>query len=114
MSPKSNDFKKLKNTWYNKLRRSGFTDAEDDYERLLVYHSSKYSIKDPLAFSSQQRYYELAAQLLYTYSFKGAEERTMWRLHSQGKTIAHIAKKVEKSQHYVHNFISEVAKSMIL
>ena len=107
------NFKKLQTTWYNKLRKSGFVDCEDEYQRLIEYHSSKYSSRDPLAFASQQRYYELAAQLLHSHSFRNIEEKTIWRLHSQGKTIANIAKKINRSQHYVNECINDLAGKLV-
>lgn len=102
-------YDKLRAKWYARLKREGFEDLEDDRGRLIEY-STRYASKHPLAFASQQRYFELAGQLLHIHSFDSAEQRSIWILHCQGKSNASIARKVERSKHYVFTVIEELAK----
>lgn len=110
MNLKSKEFKDLKDRWYKKLKKSGFVDIEEDEKRLLEYHNTKYSSSDPLAFSSQQRYFELAGQLLHSFPFKSSEQRTIWTLHCEGKTVRSIGKRVDRSTFYVRSVIDDLAK----
>lgn len=112
MNRKPSDLDKLKKVWYNKLRKSGFIDCEDEYQRLVEYHSTKYSSRDPVLFHSQAKYYQLAGQLLYSHLFKNAEEKAIWRFHSQGKTLAYIARKIGKSTFYVDSVVKELVEQM--
>ena len=107
---KPTELQRLTEVWYKKLSKAGFKDIEDSQERLLEYHNTKYSVRDPLAFASQQRYYELSAQLLHTHSFRDSEHRTIWDLHCQGRSNQSIAKRVNRSKYYVFTVIESLAK----
>jgi hypothetical protein len=102
-------FKKLKKEWYSKLAQGGWVDAEDDLERLTVYHNSKFST-DPLAFASQQRYYELAAQLLHSYKFESSLDKYIWTLHCQGYSNTSIAGKTYLTRYAVTKVINKLGE----
>lgn len=109
MRPKTN-LDSLKALWYKKLKESGFTDIEDNQERLIDYHNNRFLDKNPLEFESQRRYYELAGQMLHTYNFRDSEQKTIWTLHCQGKSNQTIAKHVARSKHYVFTVIEDLSK----
>lgn len=105
-----NKLKRLKIIWDRKLKRSGFKDLEDAKGNLKEFVSSRYKHKEFITYFAQERYYQLADQLLNDYDFSSSEDKMMWRLHCEGKTINTIATKISKSESYVFSFIEDMAK----
>lgn len=109
MSFRSNDFKKLKKEWYQKLRDSGFTDIEDcDSEReLLIRWDSVYIINryTPDSYRAIRHYFVLASQLLHEYDFENEFERKVWSLHADGFSIREIAKIAETKTGKVYKVV---------
>jgi hypothetical protein len=73
-------------------------------------------------FKENQRYYELATQLIHTYPFKDPVHKTIWELYADGKSMNAIVEAVKKlrvknfyghktrvSQPYVSKVIKEVS-----
>lgn len=104
MSKKQTDLKELVKVWYQKLKESGFKDAErilKDYpEPVLNYWDSTYfstsGAINPRTFHEKQEYYYQANQFLNTYQFKSQTDHHIWRLHSEGMGLRTISKELAK------------------
>ena len=101
---------RLKATWRKKLSKSGFKDIEDANGNLNEFVSTRYKSDEFITYAAQERYYQLADQLLHDYNFTSIEDKTIWRFHCQGKTIGNIAYKVGRSDTYIRSVIEEMAK----
>lgn len=134
---KPDDFKKLQDKWYKKLKDSGFEDIEQDEQRLKRWDSMYFitrhtsfvgnSAKQVAGshrklstdqFKSQQEYYQLAGVFLHNHQFKDSKERTIWELHSEGYPTSDIYKvmKAKKQAVYlegIHKTIKALAKIMV-
>jgi hypothetical protein len=102
-------FKKLQKTWYAKLAKSGFEDAEDSEKEHSPlkrwdnhYFFRRYS---PTTFEAKRAYYDTASQWGATYAFPYAIDREIWSLHCEGYSIREIEKKLDKYKDYVHQSI---------
>lgn len=114
MSRKPEDFKKLERIWYEKLRRSGFKDIENNHVRgkpLKQFEGSYFKARySPLKFESQQQYFTMASQFLHEYQFQTEFERQVWGLHVEGMHLRQIAKIVKKrKKDTIGNMIKRLA-----
>lgn len=110
---KTKEFKDLQKKWYNKLRSHGFRDAEQNEVNLQQYHSRYYQDRySPQTFQENQRYFELAGQLLNDSQFKWKNglEKAIWQRHSQGKGTREIGKRFKLSHTSVEDVIKRIAK----
>lgn len=87
-------FMNLQKIWYAKLKQLGFNDIEDTNspkEFLKVWESTNW-VKQytPEAFQDRAEYYRLAGLFLHDYTFESFYEETIWRLHSEGKSLRAI------------------------
>lgn len=107
MNLKSKEFKSLQNTWYKKLKESGFNEIEQDEDRLKNWTSSRIlkgkNIGNAWADiqvsrEAREEYYRLAGQFLYEYKFKSALEKKIWTLHSTGMSFREIAKELRSTK----------------
>lgn len=117
---KTKEFKDLQTKWYKKLEQSGFKDAEQDDGHLKVWHSHFFKVRwNSDKFHAKEDYYRLTAQFLHDYTFANDRERTIWQLHSEGKSIRSIVKTL-KDQGYkaskdsVHLVIKQISQEMII
>lgn len=93
------DYRKLRDLWYKKLKDDGFKDIEtkDKADSNLIRWDSLHfqHAHTPTTFEAIQSYYYLATQFLNSRSFKdttdGRIEKEIWHLHSIGHTLRHIA-----------------------
>lgn len=107
MTPKQ--LKKLQNQWYKKLKTQGFEDIEYDSQHLKSYALSWSSV-EPEVFKANQRYYELAGQLLESHPFESIKDKTIWRYHTQGLTEREIGRRVGLSQPSVEYILNKLRK----
>lgn len=104
-------FLKLKEKWYRKLERSGFTDHEKD-EKYLKQYSGKTTGRSEdenhlgginwdaaLAFnirtSAKAEYYRWASHVLETHRFSSKFDKKVWELHAAGIGQRVIAKELK-------------------
>lgn len=102
--------KKLLQTWYKKLKSSGFVDIEKDENTLIEYHSTSFHNKNRRGgFEEKARYYELASQLLHTFPFTSTASKSIWKLHASGMSVDAIAKELRIDRRLVMRSIQHVA-----
>lgn len=96
---KAADFKEIEREWYERLKKEGFEDIEysGSPSKPLKQYASYYFIArtDPLSFESKQNYYQRASQFLHDYLFHSDQEKKIWELHCEGKTLRQIAQSIE-------------------
>jgi len=111
------DFKKLQDDWSKKLKESGFKDIEYN-DNLLVGGSASNKLNHNFSlerYQNRETYYRLAGQFLHFYKFEDAEEKEIWRLHSEGVSYREIPKKlnISYSKDTIHKKIKKLAKLML-
>jgi hypothetical protein len=95
---KTKQFQKLKKKWYNELTKSGFKDIENSDGFLKDYHSIRFQEKySPETFKENERYWQLALQLLNDYPFIIKIEIKMWKIYVDGKDFRTIAQETHMS-----------------
>jgi hypothetical protein len=114
------DFKKLKEKWYSKLKSSGFNDIEQDENHLKEWDSFAFTSRyNKHLFNSKETYYRYASQFLHDYNFPDKRQQVIWELHSSGKTITQISQELKKRRFKSHNrsgvhvTIQALAKEML-
>ena len=85
--------KDLQATWDQKLKDSGFVDAEDRKTgKLKMWHSQAFRQRTtPVTFAAKKAYFEKASRFLHTYEFESLEESLVWIMHADGRYIREIA-----------------------
>lgn len=117
----SRQFKALKDSWYKKLKKSGFNDIETADGALKKSHTDLFSVYHAdygsIYLEAKEEYFRLARQLLHDYKFSTPQQKLVWQLHSEGLSIRTIIK-VLKSKNYpgyrdlVHGIIKKLSKEM--
>lgn len=92
MSQGDRDFEELKAYWYQKLKDSGFKDAENSRGFLKDRHVDKFA-KDHTKqeYEEKENYFRYAGQLLHDYEFPNSFEKRVWELHCTGLSLREIA-----------------------
>lgn len=95
-------FKQLQKSWYKKLEMEGFVELEDirhkdiplkKWESLVF--KKRYTKEE---FEEKKKYYELAPTLFeYDSVFDTLEQRIIWKLHCEGKTIKETSEQMKIS-----------------
>lgn len=110
-------FKQLQKIWYQKLKDSGFNDAEDTTNEdgyMLVWHSSYfYSRYTPETYKEKQDYYRLASSFTSLYEFISQQERDIWNLHAEGQSLRTIAAHSNLSVYQVYKIIKKLTTIML-
>lgn len=121
---KTKEFKDLEKKWYDKLEKKGFHDIERtdavgrESNRLkndvIAHVLQTYT---PEKFAIKEEYYRLAGQFLHEYKFKSENERTIWKMHSEGTSVRDIIKALKKKgvtayKDLVHGTIKRLAEEM--
>ena len=112
-------FIELKKIWYEKLKESGFEDAEntdDPSEPLKVWHSHWF--KDPEKIEANSIYYSKASEIVHTYAFDNSTHRKIWELHSIGLSKRKIEKMISADtptykREQIGNIINFIASSIL-
>lgn len=101
MSQKDDDFIKLKELWYRKLKESGFKDIERSNGRLKAKAEDLCLLKryyNEETFKEKQNYYFQASQFYWDYKFESKLQKEIWRLHSEGFSLRQISRRIRTSQ----------------
>jgi hypothetical protein len=115
------EFSKLRETWYKKLARAGFKDAEQLDGNLKVWHKSYFNVNyGKTKFLAKQEYYIMAEHFLNSY-FNDEKniwtpiEREIWKLHSEGVPYRDILKIVAPEATFWHvcRTIQTLAQEML-
>lgn len=92
--------KSLQDEWDQKLRDSGFEDIEDRHsprEMLKTWHSTQFARRfNKERFDARRDYFDRATHFLHSHPFRSVLEKTIWELHSEGKSLREIAKETGK------------------
>lgn len=118
MDQNSDEFKKLQAKWYEKLKKKGFQDIEQQDGNLKVWSSHLFkSSYNEITTPAKEDYYRIAGQFLHEYKFENAAEKLIWRLHSDGHSIRHIVQTLKKKglkahKNGVHAKIQRLARKM--
>lgn len=94
----TDDYKKLKKLWYQKLKTSGFEDAESSEHHLKVWSSQFARKKSVLSWEAKAAYYHMANAFLNAYKFESDLERIIWEYHSNAISVRNITKLLKKVQ----------------
>lgn len=96
MEPK--DFEVLKRTWYDKLKKEGFEDAETANGELKAFHSfdvhRTLHPRNAIVNTAREEYYRMAGQFLFSHRFPNVLYKFVWKSHSDGLSYRTIAKLV--------------------
>jgi hypothetical protein len=121
---KTKEFQDLQKVWNRKLEKSGFQDIERSDRvgkasgRLktdaLKNITQSYTAEQ---FAVKEEYYRLAGQFLHDYKFKSDNDRTIWRMHSEGISVRDIIRALKKKgvtayKDLVHGTIKRLADEM--
>ncbi len=126
MSFRSNDFKKLRDEWYQKLEESGFEDIEDtgsEMEFLKVWHSSYFKVqKKQDDFRYKEAYYYEASHFLTQHQdcplfFQDPISCEAWAMHSRGMSYRMISERLNQAGHktnkdIINRIIKDIKKLM--
>ena len=114
LMPKPLNFKQLQKKWNDKLKASGFEDAEDNNGNLKVWHNHLYTREAaPVKLKAKEEYYRVAGFFLHDYEFETSKERKIWELHSEGKAFRTIGKKVREPKSEVHRVVTRLKQEML-
>lgn len=90
---KTKEFKQLKDKWYKKLAKAGFTDIEQDEDNLHKWDSFRFiGDRTKSNYQYNPEYFTLASLFLDSHKFKTSRDLKIWTLHAEGKTIREIVK----------------------
>lgn len=97
MNNKSNKFKDLQSKWYDKLKRGGFKDIEQEDGNIKTWSGHVYRYcKTQDQIDIKTDYYRLAGQFLHEYKFQTPTEKFLWKNHSEGVSLRSIARLLAK------------------
>lgn len=116
---KTKEFKKLKDTWYKKLEKSGFVDVEASEDSLKEWDSSITLRYDKHIIASKEEYFRLAGKFLFSYEFESERDTAIWQLHSDGLSLREIATQLKKKKYKINSMsnvnlvVKKLAQKMI-
>lgn len=89
------EYKAIQKEWYSKLKQSGFEDIESFDSKGVPNDLMKTDVridysKDPSINQARQDYYRFASQFVYDNVWESVFDKTVWDLHSEGKTEREI------------------------
>lgn len=105
------NLKELQETWYKKLKKSGFEDIESNEDNLKVWSSIFFSRHSIEQIQAKQAYYQMATNFLEDYRFESRRDKIIWEYHANGVSYRDITKILRKVriklshvsiQHIVH------------
>lgn len=87
------EYKELQKEWYQKLKDSGFEDAESSPKYLKQWHSRYFFIRNtPEKLDQTIEYYDMSLHFYWHYrGFQNIREKEIWWLHCQGLSRREIA-----------------------
>lgn len=121
------DFKKLKDLWYSRLKEDGFEDIEKtslDEPLLKQFHSQyfHFSKHTEESISDMQEWFDFCSDFLHRYhDWKSRKEKLVWEYYCQGHSQRTISKLLESehqmkahntSVHFVLAKLTKILKSL--
>lgn len=94
----SDDSKRLKELWHQKLKDSGFEDIETTDGRLKRWAYDYARDRSLWSWEAKEAYYRMARYFLNDYEFKTSRERIIWEYHAEGISIRDIVKLLKKAR----------------
>lgn len=128
MKKQQKSYQELKDTWYKKLKKSGFEDIEQDNgllkswesHRVLKESAKGHSVSTILQrVESKTTYFRLAGQFLYDHTFETDLDRIIWTKHAEGmskRAISQTLKKMrfKRSPTFIQTTIMRLREAMKL
>lgn len=111
MAKKSNEYEKLKALWYEKLKKSGFKDIEQDEYNLKIWSTQFTQQKSINTWQAKESYYNMANKFLHDYTFKSRLDQIIWEYHANGMSVRSIATTLKKARiinrtgAWIHEFV---------
>ena len=111
----TDDYNKLQSEWYERLKKEGFNDIENSRTRLLNEWSVSFfrNYKDKNVYDVCEWYFDEARRILNEYQFNNDNDKAVWELHCEGRTIRQIAMKINIacfSRSTIHRKIKKLRK----
>lgn len=100
------NLKDLKRDWYRRLAEEGFKDIEDDRGQLKDFAGLRRVDLGGLA----NEYFEMASEYLANGAFDNPEERLIWEMFCDGKSIRQIEKALDVYRFKVHKILIKYQK----
>ncbi len=98
MSKLKTDFQQLKDTWYAKLKDSGFEDAEANEHSLKSWCTQFSRERSLKSYKAKAEYYYRAEHFLNSHKFASAFDRIVWEYHTNGLSIRDIVNTLKKTK----------------
>jgi hypothetical protein len=95
----SDEFKKLKRKWYQKIQRKGFIDQEKEVgQNTYLVQSSEYPFRHhgELQREARLQYYLFISQFVATEQWANSRDRIVMQSHAEGLKIKEILLKLER------------------
>lgn len=114
------EFKELQKIWYDKLRKSGFEDIEQDETKLKTWSTELARDRRTVSFRSKELYYYKANHFLHDYEFESNIEKVIWEYHSNNVSFRDISKilnavsKKQRSRMLIFRVIRRLQEEMKL
>ena len=97
MEKRKTEFQKLEGIWNEKLKESGFEDAETSSRRLKKWSSRFYSnVPHSIIWANKFEYFRIAEFFLNEHKFKDEREKIIWAYHTNGVGVREIVETLEK------------------
>lgn len=115
----TDEFKKLQDKEYKKLKESGFEDIEDmrlPEPPLKKWHNLVFRKLDLNKIEDATTYFEAARKLLLTYKFESVTHKQIWELHSEGLSYRQIERAINKKgfkKRMIHEYIVHVKRELM-
>lgn len=111
----SDEYKRLRDEWYQRLKDFGFEDIEQEDGRLKAWHSTRFLGFNKANFENQQArhdYYYHAYQFLHSHQFEKEIHRIIWEEHTKCIGPKNIAQALNESGAYKtnHNEVWKIIK----
>lgn len=108
------EFKALQRKWYEKIKKKGFQDIEE--EKKVGYYQTtgfRHGSLDPDRMEARREYFTRAGQFLHSRKWDSRDEKRIWELHAKGDSIRAIASAIGHSRSDVHRIIFGLASKMM-
>ena len=121
MLPNSKEFLKLQKKWYEKLKKSGFEDAETgpylkQYSSRLFETNQHKMINNnntELYYATKEQYYRIAGHFLHEHVFQDPIHKTIWQEHSEGLSVREIGKLHRLGPNVIQRIVKHYATIML-
>lgn len=109
-------YNETKKKWYEKLKREGFEDIEQDEKTLKRWHSSyficpSHGFRTIEKFNAQRDYYLQASKFLHIGTFN-EKEYDVWELHAEGVSTREISRLLGIGRFPVWQMVKKMKEAM--